>query len=161
VAYRDAEPLPSGNDEPSGHDGGWRAEFATLSRAEPLPPRAAAADPAAPAAIFFTSGSTGPAKGVTHSRETLRWMIASGAHAVGLTAEDVLVPGSSMSHLGSFLYALTTLSVGGKVVLARSFDSHELLPLLRAHHPTVLSMLPAALLALIRDHDLQPHDFDS
>ncbi len=161
IAYRDPEPLPSGNDEPAEHDGGWRSEFSALLAADPLPPRAEHADPTAPAAIFFTSGSTGPAKGVTHSRETLRWMIASAVHALELTARDVLIPGSSMSHVGSFLYALATLSVGGKVVVARSFDSHELLPLLREHRPTVLTMLPAALLALIRDHDLQPHDFDS
>ena len=161
IAYRDAEPLPSGNDEPEEHDGGWRHEFAALSQAGRLPPRDQPADPAAPAVIFFTSGSTGPAKGVTHSRETLGWMIASAARTLELTADDVLVPGSSMSHLGSFLYALTTLSVGGKVVVARALDSHELLPLLREHRPTVLTMLPAGLLALIRDHDLQPHDFDS
>ncbi|MGD9734587.1 MAG: class I adenylate-forming enzyme family protein [Solirubrobacterales bacterium] len=161
IAYRDAEPLPAGNEEPEEHDGGWSAEFSTLLAAEPLAPRADPLDPAAPAAIFFTSGSTGPAKGVTHSRETLRWMIASAAGAFELSAEDVFLPGSSMSHIGSFLWALTTLAVGGKVVVARAFDSHELLPLLREHQPTVLAMIPAALLALIRDHDLQPHDFDS
>ena len=66
-----------------------------------------------------------------------------------------------MSHIGSFLWALATLSVGGRVVVARTFDSHELLPLLREHQPTVLAMIPAALSALIRDHDLHPHDFDS
>jgi acyl-CoA synthetase (AMP-forming)/AMP-acid ligase II len=161
IAYRDAEPLPAGNDEPEEHDGDWSAEFSTVLAAKPLPPCEEPADPGAPAAIFFTSGSTGPAKGVTHSHETLRWMIASATHALGLNANDVLVPGSSMSHVGSFLYALATLSVGGKVIVARAFDSYELLPLLREHQPTVLSMLPAALLALIHDHDLQPHDFDS
>jgi long-chain acyl-CoA synthetase len=161
VAYRDPEPLPTGNDEPEEHDGGWSHEFSALLQAEPLPPPAEPADPAAPAAIFFTSGSTGPAKGVTHSRETLRWMIASAAAAFELTPEDVFLPGSSMSHVGSFLWALTTLSVGGKVVVARSYDSHELLPLLREHQPSVLAMIPAALLAVIRDHDLRPHDFDS
>jgi acyl-coenzyme A synthetase/AMP-(fatty) acid ligase len=45
--------------------------------------------------------------------------------------------------------------------VARTIDSHELLALLREHQPTVLSMLPAALSALVRDHDLQPSDFAS
>src|SRR5919201_195882 len=47
------EPLPQGNDEPTGADGGWHHEFAALVESEPLdagdPP-----DPEAPAAIFFT-----------------------------------------------------------------------------------------------------------
>jgi acyl-coenzyme A synthetase/AMP-(fatty) acid ligase len=109
--------------------------------------------------IFFTSGSTGPAKGVTHSRETLRWMIASAAAAFELDASDVFLPGSSMSHIGSFLWTLATLSVGGKVVLARATDAHEILPLLREHRPTILAMIPAALSALIHDHDVRPSDF--
>jgi long-chain acyl-CoA synthetase len=114
-----------------------------------------------PAAIFFTSGSTGPAKGVTHSHETLRWMMASAIAAFDLGDEDVFLPGSSMSHIGSFLWALSALSVGARVVVARTFDAHELLPLLREHRPTVLAMIPAALAALIRDHDVTHDDFAS
>ena len=140
--------------------GEWRHEFEALLAAAPLA-AAAARDPADPAAIFFTSGSTGPAKGVTHSDESLRWMIASAAAAFGLGPEDTFLPGSSMSHIGSFLWALSALSVGGRVVVARTTDSHEILPLLRRRQPTVMAMIPAALSALIHDHELAPHDFDS
>ncbi len=143
--------------EPAGE---WRHDFEDLLGSDPLTPLPDP-DPADPAAIFFTSGSTGPAKGVTHSRQSLRWMIASAAAGFELGAEDVFLPGSSMSHIGSFLWALCTLSVGGRVVVARSIDSHELLPLLRGQQPTILAMIPAALSALIHDHDLQPHDFAS
>jgi acyl-CoA synthetase (AMP-forming)/AMP-acid ligase II len=159
IAYRDPEPLPTGNEEPDGVDGGWRHEFAALVDSEPLGREEPT--PESPAAIFFTSGSTGPAKGVTHSRETLRWMIASAVAAFELDASDVFLPGSSMSHVGGFLWALATLSVGGKVVVARATDAHELLPLLREHEPTVLAMIPAALSALVHDHDLKPADFAS
>ncbi|MDQ2629690.1 MAG: acyl--CoA ligase [Actinomycetota bacterium] len=138
----------------------WTQDFDRLLESEPLPEHPQPG-PDEPVAIFFTSGSTGPAKGVTHTRSSLRWMIASAAAAFELDADDVFLPGSSMSHIGSFLWALSMLSVGGRVVVARTFDSHELLPLLREQKPTVLAMIPAALLALVRDHDLQPHDFDS
>ncbi len=140
----------------------WGARLEDLiGDAGAAPREAEPPGPEAPAAIFFTSGSTGPAKGVTHSRESLRWMIASAASAFGLGPEDAFLPGSSMSHIGSFLWALATLSAGGRVVVARTFDSHEILPLLRAQQPTVLAMIPAALSALVRDHDLAPEDLSS
>jgi long-chain acyl-CoA synthetase len=151
VAYRDGTADPQVS---------WSHSFGELLDGEPLvfDPLP---DPSMPAVIFFTSGTTGPAKGVTHSRESLRWMIASAAAAFELTDEDEFLPGSSMSHLGSFLWTLTTLSVGGRVVVARTIDAHELLPLLRDNRPTVLAMIPAALVALVRDHDLRPDDFAS
>ncbi len=141
-------------------DAGWDHSFAELLAAEPLSADADF-DPHLPVTIFFTSGSTGPAKGVTHTRESLRWMIASAASAFELTSTDVFLPGSSMSHVGSFLWALSALSVGGRVVVARTTDAHEILPLLREHQPTVMAMIPAALSALIHDHDLRPGDFAS
>ncbi len=63
--------------------GGPRFEDLAAVRPGPATP----ADPAAPAAIFFTSGSTGPAKGVTHTHETLGWMCASAAAAFELTPD--------------------------------------------------------------------------
>jgi acyl-coenzyme A synthetase/AMP-(fatty) acid ligase len=114
-----------------------------------------------PAAIFFTSGSTGPAKGVTHSLDSLGWMVASAVDGFELTDTDTFLPGSSMSHIGSFLWALASFSVGAHVVVARTFDAGEILPLLRAHRPTILAMIPAALTALVRDHDVTADDFAS
>jgi acyl-CoA synthetase (AMP-forming)/AMP-acid ligase II len=153
IAYRDEEVVAEDAVD-------WPLSFAALlGSGLPVPTRVP--DPSLPAVIFFTSGSTGPAKGVTHTRESLRWMIASAASAFELDANDVFLPGSSMSHLGSFLWALSMLSVGGRVVVARTTDAHELLPLLREQQPTVMAMLPAALMALVRDHDLRPHDFAS
>ena len=118
-------------------------------------------DAAAAAFIFFTSGSTGPAKGVTHSGESLGWVLAACARAFRFSADDVVLPGSSMSHLGGFMFALSALSQGARVVVARAYDANEILLLLRQERPTVLCMLPAALFGVIRDGHASREDFAS
>ena len=118
-------------------------------------------EPNDPVIIFFTSGSTGRPKGVTHSLASVGWMLASTAAAFEMTADDVVLPGSSVSHLGSFLWTFAGFGVGAKIVLAHSFVGDEILPLLREHRPTVLCMLPAALFCLVREHGANHEDFTS
>jgi long-chain acyl-CoA synthetase len=137
--------------------GGFRFEdVAAAPPGAPVP-----LDPAAPAVVFFTSGSTGPAKGVTHSFETLAWMWAAAAAAFELTPADALLPGSSMSHVGSFMWTFGALSAGVRVVVARHYDAGELLPLLRAQRPTVMAVLPTTLSAVVRDPGARADDFAS
>lgn len=132
-----------------------------LMQAEPPAIELMAPAPDAPAAIFFTSGSTGKPKGVTHSHETLGWLFATAAAAFELTPDDVLLPGASLSHIGAFGCTFTGLGAGARVVVARSCDPGEVLPLLREDRPTAMLMLPAALFATVRDHGATPDDFSS
>ena len=114
-----------------------------------------------PAIIFFTSGSTGKPKGVTHTHETFGRLLASIVASFALTPNDRFLPGSSASHIGGLALSLGAFAAGSCIVGARSFNGAELLPLLRLYRPTLLSMLPAALFMLERDHDAKREDFES
>jgi long-chain acyl-CoA synthetase len=115
----------------------------------------------APAFIYFTSGSTGKPKGVTHTHGSYAGMIATFIQAMELAEGDTFLPGSSFSHIGGSLFGLSTLAAGGRLIVPSASDGPEILPLLQRYRPTVLFMLPAALIALVRDHDAGPHDFSS
>jgi acyl-CoA synthetase (AMP-forming)/AMP-acid ligase II len=121
----------------------------------PLPPPS----PDSPAFIFFTSGSTGKPKGVTHSHETFGWMVASAIAGLEITPTDVFMPATSASHVACSSFSLAGLAAGACVALARTFGPDELLPLLRRARPSLLCMLPAPLISLVRDHGATRDDF--
>jgi long-chain acyl-CoA synthetase len=117
--------------------------------------------PEAPAFIYFTSGSTGKPKGATHTQQTYGWMTAAAIQGMELTGADTFLPGASLSHIAGSLFGLAALAGGGRLVIPRGSDGPEVLPLLRQFCPTVVWMLPAALITLVRDHEAGSKDFSS
>jgi long-chain acyl-CoA synthetase len=160
AASKFANQLPLGRIGYGASDG-RTPSFEQLVAAEPQSTELPTPQADSPAVIFFTSGSTGKPKGVTHTHETFGWMLAGCVAAFEMNADDLMLPGSSISHIGGFLLSFAALSSGARVDVARSFDGDELLPLLRDTRPTILNMLPAALLGLIRDHGATHEDFQS
>jgi long-chain acyl-CoA synthetase len=88
-------------------------------------------------------------------------MVVSVIQGMELTEVDTFLPGASLSHIGGSLFGLATLAAGARLVVPRSSEGPEILPLLEQYRPTVLWMLPAALIALVRDHDAGRQDFSS
>ena len=86
ASSRLASSLPLGLVGVGGDLGG--TTFETLRTTQPVD-SLPSPERTAPAAIFFTSGSTGPAKGVTHSRESLGWMATTAARASSTSGSEI------------------------------------------------------------------------
>jgi long-chain acyl-CoA synthetase len=132
-----------------------------LLTTEPPPVDLAPPSPDAVAFIFFTSGSTGKPKGVTHTHRSFGSIVASTIAGLELADGDVFLPATSFSHIAATHLSLGALGAGVRIDVPHRLDGDELLPLLADTRPTFLCMLPAALFALVRDHNATHEHFSS
>jgi long-chain acyl-CoA synthetase len=105
------------------------------------PPRDRVADPGALATIVYTSGTTGPAKGVMLTHGNLLWNAAACLSLVPARSDDRFLSFLPLSHTlertaGYYL----ALMAGTEVVYARSIP--QLAEDLQAQRPTVLIAVP-------------------
>jgi cyclohexanecarboxylate-CoA ligase len=85
--------------------------FARLLAGEPV--RASAAAPSDVAAVLFTAGSTGGAKGVVHTRRTLAAKARSMPARHGLGPADTVLMPAPLAHISGLLNGLLVPTVAG------------------------------------------------
>lgn len=100
----------------------------------PAPP-----GPDRPAALFFTSGSTGDPKGVVHSHRSAMAMLTSTSEAMGgVGADDVVQVCDPLVHVSGFIETMSTLLAGGRAVLYDGFELPVYVRGLLEHRPTLI-----------------------
>jgi amino acid adenylation domain-containing protein/FkbM family methyltransferase len=103
-------------------------------------------DPAAPAYVMFTSGSTGAPKGVVISHGALASYLESVREPLGTRAGDVCLHTASFSFSASVRQTLLPLSAGATLVVAgenERVDPQALLRLMKHREVTVWDTVPS------------------
>jgi acyl-coenzyme A synthetase/AMP-(fatty) acid ligase len=110
----------------------------------------AAVHAAEPASIFFTSGSTGPPKGVTQSHANLIWGCEAVAQCLGLRADDRILCAIPWAFDYGWGQLLSTLLLGVTQVIPGARNPFSICAAIEQHRPTVLPCVPSMLANLIR-----------
>jgi acyl-CoA synthetase (AMP-forming)/AMP-acid ligase II len=135
--------------DPGGPRDAWRAR---LSAAEGAPRPAHAVDPFAPAAIAYTSGTTGEPKGAVHSQHNLLLpgavTLATGRHPPGL-AMGVVLPMTILNLL--VLGPLVAFQYGNRCVAIDRLDPEGLAGWIRRERVGTFVAVPTVF------HDLLTH----
>jgi long-chain acyl-CoA synthetase len=115
----------------------------------PPDPELAACRPEEPAAILFTSGTSGAPKGAVLTHGSIAAAAASVADALSLGPEDVVLGAAPFSHvLGLSTGIVATLSRGGAVAVERRFDAERTLARMVETGTTILLGVPTMCIAL-------------
>ena len=105
-----------------------------------------------PAAILYTSGTTGMAKGAVLTHQNLTWVALNCLVDYDVVSTDVALMISPLFHAASLgMGMLPVLLKGGTIVLERGFEPGRALGLIERHRITMLSGVPTTF-QLMADH---------
>ena len=117
-------------------------------------------DPERPAAIVFTSGTTGLPKGALYCNRQLEFITRTDVgHAWGTGGRSAV--GTPMSHLGFMTKLPGNLRRGGTSYIMRRWNASDALRLAAEHHMTTIAGVPAQLALMLRNPEFDRYDLES
>ena len=118
-------------------------------------------DPDALAFLYYTSGTTGRAKGVMLTNANVCVHAAWTIEALGLTGEDRWAHVAPMFHLADAWATLAVTQVGGLHVMAPRFDPGAVGALIETEGVTLTNLVPTMLNRMVADPGVAARSFPS
>ena len=145
LAFTDAER----NAVPSGIDAMALDDVRALAPAGPLP--VVRPEPGEVAMILYTSGSSGPPKGVPLTHHGHRWVIEMRRRpGVDYRAERILVA-APLYHMNALALSQLSLATGSTIILMPRFDAERYIDAIERHRCTLVSSVPPMLARVCRE----------
>jgi crotonobetaine/carnitine-CoA ligase len=114
--------------------------------------------PAAIGSVMFTSGTTGPAKGVSMPNGQLCLMALQVIDAVKLEDSDIFYCAHPLNHIaGKYMGVFASFAAGGRIALDARFDATRWLDRIRESRAT-LSIAHGPMIEMIANQPPRPED---
>ncbi|HEM61673.1 MAG TPA: long-chain-fatty-acid--CoA ligase [Chloroflexi bacterium] len=116
--------------------------------------------PEDPAALYYTSGTTGYPKGAIHTHRSLLAEIA--VHQESFCTDDVVLCVMPFFHVGgSAAHLFPAFTYGATSVIHRAFDETAVLEAIQEQRITYVGLVPAMIIRLLEHPDLDRYDLSS
>jgi len=146
---------------PDGLSDRWQSFLSFRTSHEEMPPHAPQVEDDL-AALLYTSGTTGRAKGVMLTHGNLWWNWVNVDSVVDTRFGDVCFAAAPLFHIGGFnAVALRTITRGGTLVVRRAFDPAQALQDLIDFKVNSMFLVPAMLAGIQRQPGFAAADLSS